>query len=550
MKKISLIALLIAATLGLASCNSMQEVELAVSPNGAANKKDPGELRQGGTLTLPISEIPEQQNPLHANATAPVSTLWGWYMPQMMSSDSEGNLSPNSHYLLDVSEEVREGKTVVTYTLNPQATFNDGTALDWRTFENTWRINRGDDDAYQLSSSDGYNQIESVRPGADEKQAVVTYRHTYPWWRGLFGQLLHPSVTTAEDFNEGFLHHLPNEWGAGPYRVESVDYPGGTVTFVPNEKWWGSTPKLDKVIFRQMESQASLNAFRAGEIDSVNISNKNHLAAVLGMGKQAELHTALDTIVILLSLNAESPVLSDIAVREAVMSGIDRSLLATIQFTGMGYTEDLPGSMTFLQNQEGYADILGELISFDPDYARDLLDRAGWVESGDGIRVKEGERLTLRYPLFGDSAAQKAISTALQKMLRNIGVELKIQSRPSADFAKVLEEKDFDLIGSAVVKNDPNGTTYFRQQYYSDSTLNLSSTGTAEIDAMIDELEKLPTAEEQNARAVEIERVALGQFGLMPYANGPLTVAVKPGLANVGSLTFGLIPKENIGWVK
>lgn len=467
-----------------------------------------------------------------------------------MSSDSEGNPILNPHYLLDMHEEVHRDKTVVYYTLHPQATFNDGTPIDWRTFETTWRMNSGEDNAYQISASDGYNQIESILPGENNKQVVVTFRHVYPWWRGLFGQLLHPSITTPEDFNEGFLQKLPNEWGAGPYKVGSVDYPGGTITFVPNEKWWGSTPKLDKVVFRQMEPQAALNAFRAGEIDSVSISTKNHLAAVLGMGNQAELHTALRTAVTLLSFNAESPVLSDITVREAVMSGIDRFLLSTIIFNGLGYSEELPGSLTFLQSQDGYVDVLGELISFDPDHARNLLNQAGWVESGDGIRTKEGERLTLRYPLFGDSATTKATSTALQKMLRDIGVDLKLESRPAADFAKVLEERDFDIIGSGIVKNDPNGTMYFRQQYYSDSTLNLSHTGTAEIDAMIDEMEKLPTVEEQNARAIEIERVALGQFGLMPYANGPLTVAVKPGLANIGSLIFGSIPKENIGWAQ
>ncbi|MCH6196122.1 ABC transporter family substrate-binding protein [Corynebacterium mastitidis] len=550
MKKLSLATVAILALLGLSSCSSAPETPLEVSPTGSYNKKDPGELRQGGTLTLPIAEIPEQQNALHANSTAPVSTLWGWYMPQMFYSDSEGNPTPNPNFLLDARAEVVGGKTVVHYALNPQASFNDGTPIDWRSYENTWRISRGDDDAYQISSSDGYNLIESVRPGENDKQVVVTYKHIYPWWNGLFSQLLHPGISTPEDFNEGFLQRLPNEYGAGPYKVGAVDYPGGTVTFVPNERWWGAAPKLDRVVFRQMEAQASINAFRAGEIDSVSLGNKNHLAAALGMGKQAELHTALDTTYSLLSLNSRSPLLNDVTVREAVVSGIDRALLATILFNGRGYSEDLPGSMTFLQNQEGYRDVFGELVSFDPDHARELLDQAGWKPSRDGIRAKHGERMVLRYPLFSDTSTGKAVATSLQKMLRDIGVELKIEARPAADFARVLEEQDFDLIDSMVVQNDPNGTAYFRQQYYSDSTLNLSGTGTAEVDAMIDELEKLPTAEEQNARAIEIEKVALSRFGLVPYANGPKTVAVKPGLANVGSLIFGSVPKEEIGWVR
>ena len=40
------------------------------------------------------------------------------------------------------------------------------------------------------------------------------------------------------------------------------------VTFVPNEKWWGNKPKLDKIVYKQMADTASLNAFQNGEIDA------------------------------------------------------------------------------------------------------------------------------------------------------------------------------------------------------------------------------------------------------------------------------------------
>ena len=52
--------------------------------------------------------------------------------------------------------------------------------------------------------------------------------------------------------------------GAGPYKVERSDFNRQTVTFVPNEKWWGEDPKLDKFTYRQLEPQAAINAFEAG----------------------------------------------------------------------------------------------------------------------------------------------------------------------------------------------------------------------------------------------------------------------------------------------
>ena len=42
----------------------------------------------------------------------------------------------------------------------------------------------------------------------------------------------------------------------------------------------------------------------------------------------------------------------------------------------------------------GYQDLSAQL-SHDPARARDLLDEAGWVPGADGIRVKDGQRLSL-----------------------------------------------------------------------------------------------------------------------------------------------------------
>ena len=68
----------------------------------------------------------------------------------------------------------------------------------------------------------------------------------------------------------------------------------------------------------------------------------------------------------------------------------------------------------------------------------------------------------------------------------------------------------------------------------SDSQLNKSGTGTPEFDAKIAELEQIPDREEQTRKANELEREAFGQYGIMPYANGPQLVASKKTLANFG----------------
>ena len=552
----SVVAVVAATGLMLGGCTSDKKnvdygpaATVEIKPNGDYNPLERDQIKDGGELTLPILEVPEQSNSLHGNAIVDGTTLWRWYNPQMTLADGDGTWHPNPAYLTNVNAEEVDGKTVVTYDINPDAVFNDDTPIDWRVFETMWKFNNAENPDVVANSTDGYDQIESVTAGESDKQAVVTYKQAYPWWQALFDRVLHPAVVDAQTFNEGYLKNPHPEWGAGPYKVDQFDYNSGTVSFVPNEKWWGEKPKLDKVTYRQMESQATINAYQAGEVDAVEITNKDHLAVAKTV-KDTTLRGTLRPSNYLVTLNAKTPTLEDVKVREAVFTGMDRETLAQVRFNGMDYTENLPGSFALFQNQKGYQDNFGGLVTYDQDKAKQLLDEAGWAEGSDGIREKDGKKLTLRYVTFGDSQLVKSTAAAMQKMMKDIGVDLQVAERPSSDFSQVIAEREFDVLTSGFTSYDPYGVAYFKQVYASDSELNKSGTGTPEMDQKIAELQQLPTQEEQIERANELEKEALQQYGIMPYVNGPQLYATKNGLANYGSYAFALVPKENIGWAK
>ena len=515
--------------------------KLEVKAAGDYNPMERDQIQDGGELTLAITEIAEQQNVFHANMNLYTRTLWSKYNPQLSLFDGDGTYHPNPAYLTDVQDEVVDGKTVVTYTINPEAKYNDGTPIDWTAYENTFKFNNGTDPDVQVNSTDGYELIESVERGEDDKQAVVTFKQAYPWWQGLFDTLVPPQVKDADTFMNAYLKQVHPEWGAGPFKVESVDFETGTASFVPNENWWGEKPKLDKISYRQMEDQASLNAFRAGEIDATGVGSRDRLATAKEMGEDVDIRTALRPSTFLMTINATAPGLDDIRVREAIMRGIDREQLAAIRFQGLGYSEELPGSFNLFQTQDGYADNFGEVVQYDPEKAKELLQEAGYDEANP---------LTVRYVTLGDSPMVQATTSALQAMLRNIGVDVQVEERPSSDFSKVTAERDFDLFMSGFSSSDPFGVAYFGQIYGSDSELNKSGTGSPEMDQKIEELQQISDPEEQIDRANELEKEALQEFGIMPYANGPEIVAVKKGMANFGANSFAVLPIENVGWAK
>ncbi|MDK7180493.1 ABC transporter family substrate-binding protein [Corynebacterium riegelii] len=514
---------------------------LEINAAGDYNPLERDQIQDGGELTMAITEMAEQQNVFHANMNRYTRNVWDKYNPQLTLFDGDGTYHPNPAYLSEVKDEVVDGKTVVTYTIVDEANYNDGTPIDWKSFENTWKFNNGSNPDVQVNSTDGYELIESVTRGETDKQAVVTYKQAYPWWEGLFGSLVPPQVDSADTFMNAYLKQLHPEWGAGPFKVENVNFETGEVSFVRNELWWGEPAKLERISYRAMEDQASINAFRAGEIDLTGVGSRDRLETARQMGDQADIRVSLRPSNFLLTINSEAPGLDDPKVREAIMTAIDRSQLAAIRFNGLDYTEDLPGSFTLFQNQPGYEDNFGSVVQYDQEKAKKLLEEAGYSESNP---------LSVRYVTLGDSPMVQATTSAIQSMLRAVGIDVQVEERPSSDFSKVTSEKDFDLFMSGFSSSDPFGVAYFGQLYASDSELNKSGTGSAELDAKIEELQKIEDADEQIKRANELEKEAFGEFGIMPYANGPEMVATKPGLANLGAMSFAVLPIENVGWAK
>ncbi len=527
---------------------------------GADYNPQPREnLAQGGELRIPVSNIAEQLNYFHSDGDSRVTQIGTWFRPQVLLMDPDGTVKPNPAYLDDYSFGVEDGKTVLHFKVNEKAVWNDGTPIDVTAFKATWEAQNGTNEEYQPNATDGWKEIESVEAGENDRDVIVTFKGEFAWPEMVYSQLLHPAVNTPELFNTAFLGDWHPEWAAGPYTVEEFDKTGGVVTLVPNEKWWGEAPLLDKVTFIQMEPTAAVNALRNGEVDMAETGSAELLAQVEDL-EDVKTYSGQATANALFTLNAASPALGELEVREAVMTAINIEQIKQIVFNGLNYTEEPAGSLTLFSFQPNYFNALEKAgrKDGDVDKANKLLDDAGWVAGADGIREKDGVRLSLVFPVHSDTETAKARSLAVQAQLKEVGIEVQVDMRPSADFAEDYTNQNGDMFFLNFTSSDPFGAAWFCQLYCSDSGLNLSGTGTPEIDKMIhDELETISDPVEQTKKAMEMEAEIFAKtWGIMPVLNGPEIWTVKEGLANltpepyVGLDLFGITPVENVGYEK
>lgn len=560
------LAISTALALALAGCTAETQInrdtgrEIVETHAADYNPQSRENLQVGGEAHFAIDEIPEQLNQFHSDGTADSQRVASWYFPQILLVSAEGEVSKNDAYLDEWKTGVVDGNTTVTFRFRDDAHWNDGTDMDWKSIENTWVANRSLDEGYSPHDTDGYRQITSVEAGDTEKTAVVTYDGEFAWPEMAFltGGLLHPSINTPELYNEAFINALHPEWGAGPYTVAEFDPNVGFVAFTPNPEWWGDEPLLDEVTFQAMDSAASLEAYQNGDIDMVAANTKDRLAQ-LEEAEHSTVYRSQQTAKTILMVNADSRQFADVNARKAFFLGVDIDQQKEIAWDGLGYEEESAGSLGMYAFQDGYVDAFAEAgLDHDPEAAKQLLDDAGWAEGEDGIREKDGTRFTVVYPVFSDEPAQQAIAESLQAQERDIGIEVQIETRPSTQFSADLDSKAWDVVRVRFTDSDPFGPARLCQLYCSESTLNLSATGTTAIDKKITNgIESQTSPEEWTAAAMRAEpEIVAETWGIIPLYNGPSIFVARAGLANltpepyVGLDGFGIQPVEDMGWEK
>ncbi|WUD03319.1 ABC transporter family substrate-binding protein [Streptomyces sp. NBC_00523] len=505
-------------------------------------------IKDGGTYTT-VGTFDDQGNPFNVNATLTASRVWGWYNADAITYSPTGDVQYNKDYYSDVKVSVDGGNQKVVLTINPKAAFNDGTPIDWRAIEATWKANNGSDKEFAASSTDGYDQITSVAKGKDAKEAVITFKGVNASWSTLFTTFLHPKAATVANFNKAYVKKAHPEWGAGPYTVGKWDTHSGNITFVRNPKWWGRKGKLDKRVYVNLESTAGVNAFKNGQLDYTSAVDAESLKQVKGL-KGTEIRSGGSPFEYSLYFNTKSAVLSEKAVRKAVQQSVDRAQIAKIQFQGLDYKEPLPGSAVLYSFQKGYEDNLSAVLKYDPAEAKKTLDAAGWKPGPDGVRVKNGKKLDVGYTLLGDDPLGKATAGALAAMLKPAGIHLDIRKGDDADFAKTISERRFDLFLSGNRSMDPFGARYLCDFYCSDRDSNITGSGNPALDKEIRATTEIADLDEQTAAVNKVEKKALQEYAFLPLFSGPSTYGVKKGLANVGATIFYTPLPETVGWQK
>lgn len=212
--------------------------------------------------------------------------------------------------------------------------------------------------------------------------------------------------------------------GTGPYKWGEWAK-GQYITLVANEDYWGEGPWIEQVRFQFFQdNQVVLSAFEAGEIDylgSIPPDDVDRVKQALESGYNFYEFPANGYTYF--GLMQTHPILGDRNVRQALAYGLDRQQIVDTIYNGRATvlnTNMPPISWAFKDGLNDYA--------YNKEKAIELLEASGWTKVGaDGIRVKDGERLSFSLVTSSGNTQYEAVLIVTEQQWKEIGVEVDVQ---------------------------------------------------------------------------------------------------------------------------
>lgn len=321
-----------------------------------------------------------------------------------------------------------DGKTI-TMKLRDDLVWSDGTPLTSEDFVFTYEMYVDKNNA--VASAYPYDQVESME-APDSQTVVMNFAEPFaPWqatfWKGIIPAHVLRPVYEAEGTVDNAEWNLNPTVGCGPYILDEWES-GSFASFVINENYWGSKPKIDEIFFRFVPDDASqVAALLAGDGDLGTFIAYSDVPTLKDAGIEIRTQPSGYNEGIFFVINEElQPALFDVTVRKAIAMGIDRQSIATDLLLGLtGVPDSYWDSLTFYNTPavKGYG--------YDPEGAKKLLDEAGWVDSnGDNVRDKDGVELVITYGTTQRETRQDA-QAVIQQQLAEIGISVELLSYDS-----------------------------------------------------------------------------------------------------------------------
>ncbi len=417
--------------------------------------------------------------------------------------------------------------------------WSDGQPITGRDLVFTWKTIMNPQ--MGASSQLGWEQIKNIQLSNNNLTATIQVKDVYaPFLAYVLTSWLLPEhhlkgmpvqqiakSTYSQPGKGGAMEHV----GSGPFVIQSWAK-GDNITAVRNDNYFGDKACLDKMVFSFLkDTDQQTSALQRGDIDLATNYTEGDLPTLQqleGEGIQVlsvaspgsveryyfNLHDPKDPMINKDPKKARPhPIFSDKNVRMAIAMGINRPAIVEKVLYGQAKV-----AVTELSGQEPWENEKLQPYPFDPNKAAQMLDQAGWKVGSDGIRAKNGQRLSFTHTTTTPNPIRETIQRLVQSDLRKMGVEMNIKNAdPNKLFATYAEggigsRRQFDMVGWTTGTGvlDPDITWEFhtsqipRQSYQSGS--NVMGYSKPQVDKLLDQNVRQPDPQQRKQTLDQVQQ--------------------------------------------
>lgn len=368
---------------------------------------------------------------------------------QLLAYNYDSELKPElAAEMPTVSEDGKD----ITFKLQKGIKFSNGEKLTAKDVEFTFKVLA--DPSYTgrygpaVQNLVGYNEYSAGEttefPGIEVvDDQTITFHFAEGYRTNLTDVSTMGIMSSAEfkDFKVGDTKAVEKATskpvGTGPYVLDSWEKATGAV-MTKNENYWGKGYKIEKVIIKPVEMTTDYQELEKGNIDYLPgmIEPTKVGPASVNEDIAASTYPRAGEGYIMINASEQAGATQDKAVRQALMFAFDREKFVNSYFECEELGETIAYVPTTMQNPvsilsdvvTGKTPVEGlETYKYDIEKAKALLDEAGWVVGADGIREKDGQKLTVKVMAIEDhDICNTLVPMWTESWGEQLGMDLKV----------------------------------------------------------------------------------------------------------------------------
>jgi peptide/nickel transport system substrate-binding protein len=371
---------------------------------------------------------------------------------------------------------------------------------------------------------------------------TVKIRFNSPW-AGFLNMCTTESVNilspaAVKKWGDQYQFHIT---GTGPFMIkEYVADDHLTLVRNPNYNWGPSwvqsgPANLDSVTYKFIpEDLTRVSTLKTGETNVVDNVRSHDMAEIQ---KNPNLKTKVTPVAggpWILNLNVQKAPTSDINIRKAMEYAIDRDSIVKLLYVGTNE----PSYQPLEKNTVGYDPALDKIWKYDAAMAKKILDNAGWKVGSDGIRQKDGQRLSLIWVIWTGGGMEEP-SAVVQDQLRQVGIEAVIETYDvGTAFGKWNDKNALNIAMPFCVYADPS----YMQSWYGTrglGSVNWQHLSSPELDGLLVAAEKSADPKVRSAAYAKVSKWLLDNAIVVPLFGKSLALGMKKNIEGISYDTTG-----------